>query len=101
MKKPRIRKTKYDLVRIVSEDTGINSYTVDRVIKSTIDNIMLEVSQGNEVYIKGFGLFEPKERAARLGRNPHDGSPVPIPARVIPSFEPAQRFKQVATKNLK
>ena len=100
MEKKKLRLTKDDIVRSVSADTGYSRSEVDAIIKSTFDNVMFEVSHGNEVQFSGFGMFEPKERAARTGRNPHTNEVVPIPARIIPSFKAGERFKNAVVREI-
>ena len=43
---------------------------------------------GDKVQLVGFGTFESKERAARVGRNPRANIPVNIPAKRVPVFKP-------------
>ena len=92
------RITKEMLVAEISRDTGINRYIVDRVLNSTIDNITFLLSQGKSIQISGFGVFEPKQRAARTGRNPHTNLPVPIPARIVPVFKAGKFLKDAVIK---
>ena len=53
---------------------------------------------GEKVQLIGFGTFEVKARAERTGRNPHTNEPVPIPARVVPSFKAGKYLKKAVTK---
>lgn len=95
----KVRLTKDDIARMVCRDTYLYQSQVVRVIDSVFEHITEELSKGNEVQFHGFGMFEMKERAARTGRNPHTNEPVPIPARVIPSFKPGQTLKDAVIKN--
>lgn len=92
------RLIKEEIVSEVSKDTGIPRYTVDRVVNALLDNITLSMSQGKDVQFAGFGTFKPKKRAARTGRNPHTNEEVPIPARVVPTFEAGKYLKSAVTK---
>lgn len=87
------------LISEVCRDTSYSRGIVTTVMNSVLDNIMFQLSNGNRVQFAGFGTFEPKERAARTGRNLHTGEPVPIPARVIPSFEPGEALKRATIKS--
>ena len=93
------RLIKEEVVSEVSKDTGIPRFTVDKVINSLLDNITLAMSHGKDVQFAGFGTFKPKERAARTGRNPHTNEKVPIPARVVPSFEAGKYLKNAVMKS--
>ena len=41
----------------------------------------------------GFGTFEIKERAARIGRKPSTGETIEIPAKKSPVFKAGKGFK--------
>ena len=90
-----IRMLKSDIIREICWDTGATRYSAERIVDSLLNNIQREVANGNSVMLKDFGTFEGKKRAPRTGRNPHTNTPVPIPAKTIPSFKPAQKFKDV------
>lgn len=89
---------KEEVISKVSDDTGYSRAVVSNVIKSLFDNITTSVSNGDKVQFAGFGTFEPKTRAARIGRNPHTKEAVPIPARVIASFKPGNILKDAMNK---
>lgn len=93
--------TKEDIVSAVSGDTQYSRFMVERIIDSLLKNITWELSNGRSVQLNGFGTFEPKKRAARTGRNPHTREPVPIPARIIPSFRAGTHLRAAATKPVK
>ncbi len=60
------------------------------VLSLSFDWIADTVAAGNQVVIKGFGTFEPRNRAARLGRNPRTGEEVQIPASTVMGFRPSK-----------
>lgn len=92
------RLIKSDIITEVCRDTCQPRYVVEAIINSTINNITLALSKGSEVQFAGFGTFEPKSRAPRIGRNPRTNEAVPIPARVIPSFKAGKDLKKAVTK---
>lgn len=90
--------TKDQIVYEISADTAYSSAMVRRILESMFANVEFELSRGNRVQFNGFGTFEMKKRAARIGRNPHTGEAVPIPSRVIPSFAPGETLKRISIK---
>lgn len=90
-----------EIAREISNETGHSLKDVKNIIKSTFDNIVFELSQGREVQVKGFGLFELKERAARTGRNIHTNEAVPIPSRIVPNFKPSEQLRNVVITEIK
>lgn len=89
---------KEDIIARVSSETGYSQKIVGSVIDMLLADITDEMSSGNKVQFMGFGTFEPKKMAERMGRNPHTNQPVPIPARVVPSFKPGNRLKAAVTR---
>ncbi len=77
----------------ISTKTGVPYATVEKVLDAFTDTTAELMTRGESVVLSGFGIFEPKSRSPRIGRNPHTGAPVEIPARVMPSFKPAQGLK--------
>ena len=93
---------KYQLVTNIAAKTNLPVATVEKVIDTFTDMTADLMTQGESVVISGFGVFEPKSRSARIGRNPHTREAVEIPARVMPSFKPAQGLKdRVSTISLR
>lgn len=90
--------TKEELISIIAEDTGYRRTEVSAIVNSITQNITWALSQGQKVQLSGFGTFEPTYRAARTGRNPHTKEPVPIPARVMPTFKPGEKLKSAVVK---
>ena len=61
-------------------------------IKSSLTN-------GENVYLRGFGSFIIKERAQKTGRNISKNTSIIIPAHNIPVFKPSKTFvEDVKTK---
>jgi len=87
---------KEEIVKEIVKDTGITSAQVRMVLDSLSVNIAMYISQGKQVLLNGFGSFDTQKRAPRIGRNPHTGEPVKIPARTIPRFTPGENMKAAA-----
>lgn len=90
--------TKDEMVTKIAQHSGIRQLYVSTVVDYLLEYIIDELAAGNKVKLAGFGTFEPKEQAARTGRNPRTNEPVPIPARVVPSFKPANRLKEAVIR---
>jgi len=90
---------KGDLVQIIGDRTGIPKVDVLLTIEALTKEIKEAVIQGETVYLRGFGSFFPKKRAAKIGRNVKQNTAVPIPAMYIAGFKPGKEFgKDVKTK---
>lgn len=55
--------------------------------------IAIELDGGRDVSIAGFGKFETRRRAARMGRNPATGASIQIPAKTYPAFKAGKGLK--------
>lgn len=86
---------KTQLIKEVSNDTNCNRELCELIINSVLDNITCELSKGNNVNLSDFGIFAPKHRKKRVGRNPHTGEFIPIPARIMPVFKAGKGLKEV------
>jgi DNA-binding protein HU-beta len=84
--------TKANLVEKISKSTGINRKTVSAVIEGFIENIEGSLSEDENVYLRGFGSFVVKQRAAKTARNIKKNTTVIIPARKVPAFKPSKAF---------
>lgn len=84
---------KDELITKINSESGFPSWVVRAVVDRTFSLIVSALAQGQKVQINNFGSFEAKSRAPRVGRNPHTGQAVPIPARVTPVFKPAPAMK--------
>eukprot|EP00891_Asterochloris_glomerata_P007471 jgi/Astpho2/7471/Aster-x0770 len=64
------------------------------IVDQTLSEITDIVARGGSVNLTGFGKFEPRERAARKGRNPKTGEELDIAAMTVPGFTPGKQFKE-------
>ncbi len=89
---------KADLINLISEKTGVPKVDVLVSLESFFANVKETMASGENIYIRGFGSFIVKQRAAKVGRNIKKNTSVYIPAHKIPAFKPAKEFvEQVKT----
>lgn len=86
--------TKADLVEQIAFKTGIERAVVQTTIETFMKSVKGSLEKGENVYLRGFGSFIIKTRAAKTGRNISKNKPVQIPAHNIPSFKPAKVFSE-------
>ncbi|MEX1202640.1 MAG: HU family DNA-binding protein [Ferruginibacter sp.] len=85
---------KADLINKISDKTGIPKVDVLVTLETMFKEIKSTLSNGENLYIRGFGSFIIKKRAAKIGRNIKKNVAVSIPAHFIPAFKPAKEFMQ-------
>jgi DNA-binding protein HU-beta len=90
---------KSDLINQISDKTGIPKVDVLVTLETMFKEVKESLSNGQNIYIRGFGSFITKKRAAKIGRNIKKNIAVEIPEHFIPAFKPAKEFvAEVKTK---
>ena len=89
---------KTELVSAVAEKVGMSKKDTDLVINAALDAIAAAMQEGDRVQLVGFGSFEVKKRAARMGRNPKTKETIEIPATTIPVFKAGKALKEKTAK---
>jgi len=88
---------KGELIDKVAEKAGVTKKQADAILTATLEVVQDAVANGEKVTLVGFGSFEPRERAAREGRNPSTGKPIKIPATKVPAFSAGKQFKEMVS----
>ena len=89
---------KSELVDAIVEKTDATKADADAMVTAMIESIMESVAGGEKVSLIGFGSFEPRDRKARDGRNPHTGETLKIPATTVPAFSAGKSFKTLVAE---
>lgn len=95
--------TKQELVRAISHETGVDQPTALVTVEAFMNIIKDTMAQGENVYLRGFGTFNLKKRAAKTARNITKKETIIVPEHFIPSFKPCPEFqsKVAEVKELK
>lgn len=91
---------KTELVNALAERTGLSKKNAEEVLTATLDIITETLVKGEKVQLVGFGSFEVRERAARMGRNPRTREEVPIPASRAVQFKSGKVLKSAVSRDL-
>ena len=89
---------KADLINKIAEKTNIPKVDVLVTLETMFKEIKSTLAKGENIYVRGFGSFITKQRAAKIGRNIKRNTAVHIPAHYIPAFKPAKEFMQEVKK---
>ena len=87
--------TKAEIVNEVAKSTGIEKATVQIVVESFMESVKGSLAKGNPVYLRGFGSFATKTRAAKVARNITKNESILVPEHKIPAFKPADSFTEI------
>lgn len=91
---------KADLVTAISEKTGVPKVDVLVTLETFFKEVKNTLSDGENVYIRGFGSFVIKKRAKKIGRHIKKNVAIEIPEHYIPSFKPAKVFVEQVKSNV-
>lgn len=81
------------LIAKIAEKTGLNKKQAEAAANAFTDTILEALKEGEKVQLIGFGTFEVKERAARVGHKPGMGETIEIAAKKTPVFRAGKGFK--------
>ena len=84
---------KTEFIAAVAAKEGLEKKTAEKAVNAVIACVGDALAAGDKIQIAGFGTFEVKERAARVGRKPSTGETIEIPAKKIPTFKAGKGFK--------
>ncbi|EFA96770.1 integration host factor subunit beta [Hoylesella timonensis] len=85
--------TKADIINEIAASTGLQKKEVAVVVESFMSKVKESLLEKKEnVYLRGFGSFIIKHRAAKTARNIQKNTTITIDAHNLPSFKPSKSF---------
>ena len=84
---------KTELIAAVADKAGMSKKDAEKAISSFIDVVVTGVKKGDKIQLVGFGTFESRKRAARVGINPQTKAQIKIAASKVPAFKAGKAFK--------
>ena len=89
---------KTELINAVAEKAELSKKDAEAAVTAMIDAITGALVEGEKVQLVGFGSFEVKTRAERIGRNPATGAEIKIAASKVPTFKAGKAFKDAVAE---
>lgn len=90
--------TKAELINELAISTGYDKKSITLIVEGFMENVKNNVANGENVYLRGFGSFVTKTRAAKVARNISKNISVHVPEHKVPYFKPAQEFAEQVRK---
>lgn len=84
---------KPELISAIAEKSNLTKKDAESALNAFLETVTDAMIVGDKVQLIGFGTFEVKERAARIGRNPQTKEEIHIPAGKPPSFKAGKALK--------
>lgn len=84
--------TKSDIINQIADKTGIDKGDVAASVEAFFSIVKTNMSNGHNIYVRGFGSFVNKKRKKKIARNISRNTAIIIAEHYIPSFKPAKIF---------
>jgi DNA-binding protein HU-beta len=84
--------TKKDFVEKYAEKTGESKKRAGELVEAFLGTVEDALVSGDNVQFVGWGTFEVKQSAERMGRNPKTGEAIKIPARKSAKFKAGKKL---------
>ena len=85
--------TKKELVDRIADQTDTKRVVVKKIVQGFLNEIIQELGRGNRLEFRDFGVFETKERAARIAQNPKTLQRVEVPPKRTVKFKVGRLMK--------
>lgn len=89
---------KAELINAAAEKAGLSKKDTESALNAALDVIAAALADNDKIQLVGFGSFEVKSRAARIGRNPKTKEEITIPASKVPVFKPGKALKDAVAQ---
>ena len=89
---------KAELVIAIADKTQLTRKDAEAALTAAVEAMTAALAEGERVQLVGFGSFEVRYRAERMGRNPKTGVEVPIPASKSPVFRCSKALKDAVNR---
>jgi len=84
--------TKADIINEIISKTNLEKPVVTATVEALMETIKTSMTEGETIYLRGFGTFLLKKRAQKIARNITTNSSVVVLAHIIPAFKPSRKF---------
>lgn len=89
---------KADLITSISEKSQLSKKDSEKALNVFIESVQEALAKKEKVQLIGFGTFEVRHRAERIGKNPQTGDELKIPAADVPVFKAGKALKETVNK---
>ena len=91
--------TKAEVITEIADKTGIDKADVTTTVEAFFSVVKSSMSEGQNIYVRGFGSFINKKRAKKIARNISKNTAIVIDEHFIPSFKPSKVFIEKIKKS--
>ena len=78
----------------IADGQDMSKKQAEIILTDLITRLTKHLKKGDRIRIVGLGILQVRKRAARMGRNPATGEPVPIKASKKVAFRASKELKE-------
>ena len=82
------------LAAAIAEDQALSKKQAEAILTDVVTRIAKHLKKGDRIRIVGLGILQVRRRAARMGRNPATGEPIPIKASKKVTFRASKELQE-------
>jgi DNA-binding protein HU-beta len=86
---------KADLVTRVTESSEVSRAQAARAVDTIFSAMKEALSEGKRIELRGFGVFQVRDRKRGVGRNPKTGVEVAIAPGKTVRFKPGKELREI------
>ncbi|MCQ2065241.1 MAG: integration host factor subunit beta [Bacteroidaceae bacterium] len=90
--------TKAQVVNEIAKKTGLDKADILACVEGFMETVKDSLANEENVYLRGFGSFIIKKRAAKAARDILKNTTITVPEHNIPAFKPAKTFAAAVRK---
>ncbi len=90
--------TKSEILGTLATTTGFKKKEIENVMKALEDLILKTLKKEGKIKLDGLGVFQLKDRPARMARNPATGEMVKVAAKRVVKFRVVKSLKEAVLK---
>jgi DNA-binding protein HU-beta len=86
--------TKSELLSTLAEQTGLKKTEVANVMEALVQTVYKTLKKEKKIKLEGMGVFNLRDRKARMARNPRTGEMVKVPAKKVVKLRVTKDIKE-------
>ena len=91
--------TKKELIERITKSTQCKNIAAKEIVQQFLDEVTAELAKDNRLEFRDFGVFEVKERAARVAQNPRTLEKVQVPTKRSVKFKMGRIMREKLNSN--
>ncbi len=87
--------TKKQIVKELSQRYGVDQAVTRKIVQGVLDAVVGSLAEEGRIELRNFGVFEIRNRASRVARNPRTNEPIRLPPRKVVVFQPGKKLQDL------